>query len=134
MGRNHEVFEIEAEKHKEPGRFRHILQQMQRSKGISVQPEKMEEEEDKSLALLIMAMPGRENHGSRACSYMEAVSKATQSFGTPVLVTLDGNSTMSSGMRFTPSTLLCGWSTLLKTCFKTTFDQTVELVQQSWLK
>lgn len=50
MGRNQEVFETEAEKHQEPGRFRYILQQTQRSKDISVQPEKMEEEEEKSFA------------------------------------------------------------------------------------
>lgn len=50
LGRNQEVFETEAEKHQEPGRFRYILQQIQRSKDISVQPEKMEEEEEKSFA------------------------------------------------------------------------------------
>lgn len=111
-----------------------IVGQMGRCRDISVQPERTEEEEEKSPPSPSMSIPGGGNHDSRAWSHTGVVSKALQSFGAPPLMTLDGNARASSGNRFLPSTPLCGWRALLKTCFETTFDQTLKLVWQYWLK
>lgn len=59
----------------------------------------------------------------------ELFQKPIRSFGAPVLVILEGSSRAPSGKGFMPSTLLCGWRSRLKECFKTTFDQTQKLVQ-----
>lgn len=109
-------------------RFGCIVGQVRRGEEISVQPERMEEEE-KSLPLPSMGIPGRANHDSRTWSHAGVVSRAVQKFWGPSAGDPQGSSRAPSGKGFMPSTLLCGWRSLLKECFKTTFDQTQKLVQ-----